>query len=311
MQQICLGYIACSNAADAEFEEQLKQIDFKKLTHAAVAFSGIQLEDGKWIAVLSPAVEAGIQKIKAEITAQNANTKLLLSVGGAGCDGFCQAARTESGRRRFAESISALIDRFALAGADIDWEFPGESVLDICSCKHCKTDFILLLEALRMQLKQHILTIAVGSNRYFGIDVKRVGAIVDYVFVMTYDLGIMHSNAYLSKAFVTMWHLLGIPKDQLCIGVPLYGRNIKNLKLDMAFQRLSNGKIKRFLGQSFSRYENATWCFDTEEDVRKKARWAQKTGLGGIFCWEMKNDDRNRILNAMCAPRTEQKQSRL
>lgn len=299
MNNICLAYISCNNSTDPEFDKQLKQINLKKLTHMAIAFSAIKKENGKWLPFLSSKVLLGIRKIQTEIAAQEADTKLLISIGGAGCDGFCQASSTASGRKHFAEAAVSLIDELNLDGIDIDWEFPGESTLGIACCKNCRKDFILLLEELKKQLDTRTLTIAAGSNRYTGLNIKRLEKTVDYIFVMTYDLGIMHSNIYLSKIFVTMWHILGIPKDKLCIGVPLYGRNIKKLTEDMNFKMLSDGKITHFSGQSFSYYNGKRWCFDTEKDVKKKALWAKKTGLGGIFCWEIKGDDNNHILNAM------------
>lgn len=298
MDNICLAYISCNCSYSRDFENQLKKIDFKQLTHMAIAFATIHEENS--LPFLSPDVINGIQKIQAEITDQNADTKLLLSVGGAGYDGFCQASSTDSSRKLFTKEVIKLINEFSLDGIDLDWEFPGESALGIASCKNCKEDFILLLEELRQQLKPPLLlTVAAGSNRYFGIDIKRMRKAVDYVFVMTYDLGPMHSSIYLSKLFINMWHILGIPENKLCIGVPLYGRNLKHLEEDLRFNELSKGKITNFLGQSFSYYNGSKWCFDTEKDVKKKALWARKKGLGGIFCWEIKGDDHNRILNAM------------
>lgn len=300
MDNICLAYIACNNSSDCNFLKQIKQIDFKKLTHMAIAFSTIKKENGTWIPFVSAEIINGIRKIQTEISVQHADTKLILSIGGASCDGFCQASSTYSARKQFTEEAVKLINELNLDGIDIDWEFPGESTLGIAGCKNCKKDFILLLEELRKQLNPNkLLTIATGSNRYFGLNVKQIEKIVDYVFVMTYDLGYMHSNIHLSKLFINMWHIFGISKNKLCIGVPLYGRNIKNLNEDMNFKSLSKGKITHFLGQSFSYYNSKRWCFDTEKDIKKKALWAQKKGLGGIFCWEIKGDCRNRILNAM------------
>ncbi len=299
MNKLCLAYIVGNDLSNGEFETKLKQIDFNKLTHISVAFSLIREINGKWLPYITDKTRSGIDKIKAEIKAQKADTKIILSVGGAGADGFCQATGTEEGRKCFTDAIIELVDEFSLDGVDIDWEFPGEPVFGIACCKHCKTDFILLLEELRRRLGSRLLTVAVGSNRYFGIDIKRLGRIVDYVLVMTYDLGVMHSNIYLSKAFVTMWNLLGIPKNKVCIGVPLYGRNVKKLKEDISYCEACKGKISCFLGQSFSNYNGSKWCFDTEKDVEMKASWAEKNGFGGVFCWEITGDDSNRIINAM------------
>ncbi|MGN1328257.1 MAG: glycoside hydrolase family 18 protein [Eubacterium sp.] len=297
--KLCLAYICGNDKNDGMLDDQLKKIDFNKLTHICIAFSLIKENGGYWLPYISEELAMGIKKIKGEIKAQNADTKILLSVGGAYADGFCMASRTAESRRLFAQTIVAIIDEFDLDGVDIDWEYPGESMLGITCCEHCKSDFIQLLEELRALLKSRYLTVAVGSNRYFGIDVKRLGAIVDYVFVMTYDLGVMHSNVFLSKTFVTMWRLFGIPKNKLCIGVPIYGKNVKNLDDTKKYCELSRGKLNHFLGQSFSEYDGKKYSFDTDIDVEKKARWALKNDLGGVFCWEITGDENNRLLSAM------------
>lgn len=297
--KLCLAYIWCGDKQDGSFDEKLKQTDFSKLTHTCIAFSLIKENDGEWLPYLSESVKIGILKIKAEIAVQNADTKILLSVGGAYADGFCMASRTEKSRKLFSKAIVEILDEFDLDGVDIDWEFPGESILGITCCEHCKSDFIQLLEELRALLKSRYLTVAVGSNRYSGIDVKKLGSIVDYVFVMTYDLGVTHSNVFLSKFFVTMWKLLGVPKHKLCIGVPIYGKNIKNLSDTINYCEASKGKITHYLGQSFSELNGKKYSFDTNIDVEKKARWASKKDLGGVFCWEITGDENNGMLNAM------------
>lgn len=296
---VCLAYIYAPDSRDRNLDEKINKIDFCKLTHIAIAFSQIKETDGFWTAYVTDEVRSGIIKIMNEIKRQNADTKVLLSVGGAGADGFCQASQTKQARKKFADSCLKLVDEFELDGIDLDWEFPGESVLKIQSCKHCKKDFLLLLDECRRQLKMKLLTIAVGSNRYFGIDVKNIGRLVDYVFVMTYDLGPMHSNIFLSKAFTSMWNILGVAKNKICIGVPFYGRNVKDLEKDTAFNNAKNGKITYFLGQSFSDYYGNKYCFDTPSDVLRKGAWASRNGFGGIFCWEITGDCKNQMLTAM------------
>ena len=56
-----------------------------------------------------------------------------------------------------------------------------------------------MLTEIKRQLKGRLLTAAVGSNRYIGTDVKSLAEIADYVFVMTYDLGIAHSDIFSPK----------------------------------------------------------------------------------------------------------------
>lgn len=297
-RKICLGYLyALSNSKD--IDKTINNLDFGKLTHIAVAFAEIRQSNDLWLPCIAENISATVHKLKSKIKSQNADTKIILSVGGAFADGFCQASRTAENRRAFVEELIKIVERLQLDGVDMDWEFPGSAALGIESCKNCKKDYILLLTEIKKQLKDRLLTVAVGSNRYIGIDVKALAEIVDYVFVMTYDLGVTHSDFYLTKLFVTMWRLFGISNSKLCVGVPFYGKNIKHLDETNPFCYLRNGKIISRINQSYAEIDNKKWCFDTPDDVRKKGLWANKHNLGGIFCWELSSDFNNQLLTAM------------
>lgn len=297
-KKICLGYLGAVYEPE-KTDNTLNNLDFSKLTHIAVAFAKIKQIDGRWIPYIAESVSYAVGKLKEKIKNQNADTKIILSVGGAFADGFCQASRTPESRRIFAEELIKILNRLQIDGVDIDWEFPGSSALGIESCKNCKKDYILLLTEIKKLLKGRLLTIAAGSNRYIGIDVKSLAKIVDYVFVMTYDLGSAHSDIFLTKMFVTMWKLAGVPNNKLCVGVPFYGKNVKNLDETKPFNYLMNGRIKSRVNQSYAYIDNKKWCLDTPYDIKKKGIWANKHSLGGIFCWELSSDFNNQMLTAM------------
>ena len=84
----------CKDTPERSFQESLKQIDFKELTHICIAFSLIHESNGEWLPYVTDEVAGGIHKIKEEIERQGAATKVLLSVGGAGADGFCMATQS-------------------------------------------------------------------------------------------------------------------------------------------------------------------------------------------------------------------------
>lgn len=297
-RKLCLGYLgAFGNSAD--IHNTLKNLDLCKLTHIAVAFAKIEKHNNHWIPCITKNISDTVQKLKAEIKSKNADTKIILSVGGAFADGFCQASRTAESRRIFTKELIKIIDNLQIDGIDIDWEFPGSSALGIEACKNCKKDYILLLEEIKKQFNGRLLTVAVGSNRYIGTDVKALSKIVDYVFVMTYDLGIAHSDIFLTKMFVTMWKLSGVPSSKLCVGVPFYGKNIRHLDETKPFSYLMNGKIINRINQSYSYIDSKKWCFDTPCEIKKKGLWAYKHNLGGIFCWELSSDFNNNLLTAI------------
>lgn len=103
--KVCLAYLFSGCLTDKSLTDVLRKIDFKKLTHLSVAFVRFEERDGVWIPILDAKTAAEILLLKAEIERQQANTKILLSVGGAGMDGFCQVSRTAESRETFAKEI--------------------------------------------------------------------------------------------------------------------------------------------------------------------------------------------------------------
>lgn len=296
--KICLGYLGALNGSK-NIDNTISNLDFRKLTHIAVAFAQIKQKNNIWIPCITEKISDTVRKLKNEIISQNVDTKIILSVGGAFAGCFCPASHTAESRSIFAEELLKIVDKLQIDGVDIDWEFPGSSALGIESCKNCKKDYILLLMEIKKQLKGRLLTVAVGSNRYIGTDVKSLAQVVDYVFVMTYDLGTAHSDVFLTKIFITMWKLSGVPSSKLCVGVPFYGKNIRNLDETKPFSYLINGRIIKRINQSYAYIDSKKWCFDTPYDIKKKAFWANKHSLGGIFCWELSSDFNNQMLTAM------------
>lgn len=55
----------------------------------------------------------------------NANTKIMVAIGGWGDAGFEEASRDDSSRKRWAKQVKAMIDQTGADGVDIDWEYPG------------------------------------------------------------------------------------------------------------------------------------------------------------------------------------------
>lgn len=56
----------------------------------------------------------------------NANTKIMVAIGGWGDSaGFEEAARDDSSRKRWANQVKAMVDLTGADGIDIDWEYPG------------------------------------------------------------------------------------------------------------------------------------------------------------------------------------------
>ena len=172
----------------------------------------------------------------------------VLAIGGWGADGFSQAASTADGRARFVDSTLVLMERHGFLGVDIDWEYPGSSAAGIASSANDRTNFTLLLQALREGLdrltaqdgKPRMLAVALGGDPWHirNLDVKAIGALCDQVNLMTYDLqaeGVAshHTPLYgASESYpqsvdlaVRSYVEAGLPRSKIMIGAAFYGRS--------------------------------------------------------------------------------------
>ncbi len=205
-----------------------------------------------------------IEDFKAYIR-KHPHIKPVLSIGGWGAGGFSEAAMTEEGRNKFADSAIALVREHGFMGIDIDWEYPCSSESGIASDPADKVNFTLLLRALRERLdklaaedgKPRLLATALGANPEMKdwIECETVGQIVDQINLMTYDIQTntvaSHHTAlypgheaypksadYAVRFFVNA----GMPKEKIMIGAAFFGK---------AFELLTDADVPTFTDAKF------------------------------------------------------------
>lgn len=232
-----IGYVSHSEL------NELSDTNLSRMTHINIAFGGIQ--DG--------VIQTGHMKHMDRIPAYKKaypELKFILSVGGWSSGGFSEAAATEAGRLKLAESAILALTSYSLDGIDLDWEYPCYGQAGIASSPADKVNFTLLLksirEALELQGKQdnrhYMLTIAAGADQYYidGTEMDQVQQYVDYVQLMTYDMrgGFQvltghHTNLYTATgdlyristdASVRMFCESGVPMNKIVIGAAFYSR---------------------------------------------------------------------------------------
>lgn len=113
MDHLILGY-ATHRGLGIMTEE-----DARTLTHVNLAFA--TLKDGMLDMAGLPDLDQHLSRIRG----WNPALRFVLSVGGWGAGGFSHMARTDSGRRKFASSVTAVLSQYGLGGVDIDWEYPA------------------------------------------------------------------------------------------------------------------------------------------------------------------------------------------
>lgn len=300
---VCAGYIP-ANGVNAL---SLQKINFGKITHAFLAFSTLKKnENGNYIPCADDTLKNAVSLVREEIYKTGCKTSILVSIGGAGADGFCEASSTAEGRMLFAKECQRLISENKLDGIDMDWEFPGLSHVGIKACEHCTDDFILLLSEIRSAIGSKLLTVAVGSDHWNRVDNFAVNRLCDLINVMTYDMNnTAHCAMDLTAAAIEGWHTHGIDAEKLVLGVPFYAR-CANPKYEWygynRLMELVNDKKASLLSTKQQEYvvlDNERLSIDTPLSIKKKIDYIMQNGFAGIFCWQELSDYNGELRDAM------------
>ena len=224
-----------------EYTETLPEVTL--LTHINYAhgrFKNPSTGDGG--IVITESSKAPISKVVA-LKSVNPRLKVCLMIGGWGghADGFSMMARDAAKRTEFCQSVKSLLEKNKMDGVDIDWEYPTQSADGETGCDPSDTkNFNLVLKELRETLGQDKIISFASSSSAKYVDWPEAMKYLDYVNVMTYDMGAapnghnspLHKSAKFNHR---AWdesveaHLKGgVPKDRMVMGVPFYGKAEKS-----------------------------------------------------------------------------------
>jgi chitinase len=288
---------------------------------------------------------------------RNPHLQTLISIGGwAGSGRFSDVAATEHKRRVFVAScVELFLTRWpgVFDGIDIDWEYPvccglhenGYRPEDRHNCT-------LLFRELRRQLdrlgaetgRRYLLTAAMpaGRSRPAGcFELRESAAILDWINVMTYDMdgsarsGVTNFNAPLYptredprppaeqeaasvEGTVRAYEEAGVPREQIVVGVPFYGRRFTGVPAvnNGLYQPCTSARSEAYYAivsddlpacQRFWHPEaDVPWLYDAgtgtmlsyddSASITRKTDYVIGEDLGGIMIWELSGDDADRSL---------------
>ena len=318
-----------------EYNENLPDVTL--LTHINYAHGRFaDKTNGTGGIVITESPDAPLSKVVA-LKSKNPKLKVMVMIGGWGghADGFSMMARDPAKRTEFCQSVKWNIDRYGLDGVDIDWEYPTQSADNETGCDPSDTkNFNLVLKELRETLgTSKIISFASSSSAKY-VDWKTAMKYLDYVNVMTYDMGCapnghnspLHKSAKFDQR---SWdesiqaHVDGgVPKNRQVMGVPFYGKAEKNPTAETKIfdysvkyyeipDILNNGIYK---GQSLARPVTRVWetysmvpylqdasgknvlSYDDPESVRAKGLYVKTNGMLGAMFWEYRYDSSDHAL---------------
>jgi chitinase len=270
--------------------------------HVNDTFDGIRIDNENRLKSL-----AGLKKTAPKL-------KIMLSVGGWGSGRFSEMAATAENRKKFARDCLRVVDEFKLDGIDIDWEYPTSNAAKISSSPDDTQNYTLLMQEIRKQIsKSKLLTLAsVADAKY--IDFKAIEPIVDFVNIMTYDMGrppYHHAGLYRSKytsgisvdEAVTAHLNAGMPLGKLVLGIPFYGHGNNGIADFIDYREIVN--LTRFKKQwdeaakvPFLENEKGEFVctYETPESIAIKCAYLLNRGMLGAMYWEYAGDTDDGIL---------------
>ncbi|XP_047477009.1 chitinase-3-like protein 1 [Penaeus chinensis] len=279
----------------------------------------------------------------------NPALKTILAVGGwnEGSEDYSVMAMDPEKRKTFIESSIELVRKHNFDGLDVDWEYPAARG----GVPEDKENFVTLLKEFRARFDTFspplLLSGALSPGKPTiddGYDVPGIAENLDMVHVMGYDYhgtweNFTHHNApicshyldegvlqYFNVEFTVEYYLsLGLPKDKMVLGIPVYGRCFTlddieengfyapahkpgpagpyiripgTLGANEICERLRDDKTCKIVHDPsmhepyFYCTSDKIWCgFDDADSVYLKARYARNMGLAGVMAWTIDTDD--------------------
>lgn len=234
---------------------QLSQVPVQELTH--LIYSHAKPTARGYCELAHPDVDIpNLQALKI-LRRQNTRLLVLLSVGGwSGSTYFSDVAATSSARRSFSASCLQIVEKYALDGLDVDWEYPvsGGKPTDHKRGSD-KENFVLLLKQLRSDLdafgRERHLLLTIASTGYRShlqdLALKEMSNLLDWFNLMGYDFNEMQPKLtshhtglfawaatskldadaikYANSDAAVQWYLdHGVPPERIVLGVPFYGQ---------------------------------------------------------------------------------------
>lgn len=254
----------------------------------------------------------------------NPDLKVLLMIGGWGekADGFSLMARDSAKRALFCSECKKHIDNYNLDGVDIDWEYPGGGPSSNGQSSNDAKNFNIVLKELREALGDtKIISYASASNAKY-CDFKGAMLYLDYVNVMTYDMGDppqhnspLHRSTTFSQTgcdeSVEKHVQAGVPLNRQNLGVPFYGHGTSPYKDDVKYNEMEAifNSTTTYKDKNIRKWDDTAKVpylvntegkillgYDDAESVAWKGKFAVEKKMLGVMIWEYRHDDKQHTL---------------
>lgn len=281
------------------------------VTHIFYAFAEVK-PDFSGVDIINP---ERFQQIL-DLRKINPDLKICLSVGGYRKEGFSEVAASKKYRKAFCDDLKNIVNKYNLAGIDLDWEFPTTTNGGHTASPDDDMNYGRLVKDLRKALGKNKLITFYSNNGAAYINMKVMVPYVDYVMVSGYNIGLPpehQSNLYTSDLFprwsvdraIEKHRQLGVPYSKMLMGIPLYARtSTMHLKSGSEFTYLDRIYFPEYLDTFEKKWDDVAKApysvdkngkvvatYDTPESIGIKAEYIRNKGLAGGFYWHYCSED--------------------
>ena len=102
---------------------------------------------------------------------------------------------------------------------------------------------------------------------------------------MSYDHDGRHSTFEAAQQDVQALVAAGAPREKIILGLPLYGRQVKNREQALAYRDL----VAKYQPKPETDEVNGLY-FNGPATIRRKTEFVRAAGLGGVMVWELGQD---------------------
>ena len=203
------------------------------------------------------------------------NCRKFICVGGWGkSDNFKHVSLDPKVRKKFISTIVKFVKHYELDGVDYDWEHPKNKEEE-------KAYELLIKETAEQGIK--VSMAAAGWQKFTPEVFKHLFA----VNLMSYDHPEEHSTVKSAQADINDFVKMGCPPEKINLGVPFYGRHVKNRKA-------KSYNTLKIIDKSSDIVDG--YYFNNLETLAKKVALLKKEKLSGIMIWEIEQDDKKMTL---------------
>jgi len=285
-----------------------------------------------------------------ELKKRYPHLKTLVSVGGWTIwrEGFPAAkfstlAADANLRKEFIDSLIALAEQYKFDGIDLDWEYPGH--VGNGGKPEDKENFTILIEELSAAAKSKnlLLTIAApaGPSNIANMEIEKIIPYLDWINLMSYDFhgpwggsdnevtnhnaplyATLHGNHEFNvDSAVDTYLKLGVPREKLVVGLPLYGRTYSGVEsttdglyspytgpgpgMDenepgmLLYYHIMNEYLPNYskgwddrakVPYLFNKNSKVFITYDDARSLEEKANYIKEKDLGGAMLWSLANN---------------------